>query len=108
MLPGAITDHFVLPEGFYFIRWQKPGRAEADFSRLDVKTVVRNIYILFSQSEVPSAGENEEIMDLVKPSTPLPSWITEEDIGTYGSLYNKNGFRTALQVPYRYAYFVMR
>lgn len=70
--------------------------------------MVRNIYILFSQSKVRSAGENEEIMDLVKPSTPLPSWITEEDIETYGSLYEKNGFQTALQVPYRYAYFVIR
>ncbi|KAL8209331.1 hypothetical protein R6Q57_006063 [Mikania cordata] len=101
MPPGAFTDHFVFPEGFYVSRWQTPGRAEADFGRLDVKTVVRNIYIMFCQSEMPIAAENEEIMDLVKPSTPLPSWITEEDIATYGTLYEKNGFRTALQVPYR-------
>ncbi|KAI3829312.1 hypothetical protein L1987_03432 [Smallanthus sonchifolius] len=101
MPPGAFTDHFVFPEGFYVSRWQKPGRAEADLGRFDVKTVVRNIYTMFSQSEVPTAGENEEIMDLVKPSTPLPSWITEEEIETYGTLYEKNGFRRALQVPYR-------
>ncbi|KAI3898205.1 hypothetical protein MKX03_017631 [Papaver bracteatum] len=41
-----------LPEGFYVLSWQKPGRAEADFGRLGVKNVIRNIYILFSKSEI--------------------------------------------------------
>ncbi|XP_057950239.1 uncharacterized protein LOC131145151 [Malania oleifera] len=90
-----------LPEGFYISRWQEPGRAEADFGRLDAKTIVRNIYILFSKSEIPIAAENQEIMDLVDPSTPLPPWFTEEDLATYGALYEKSGFQTALQVPYR-------
>ncbi|PRQ28887.1 putative soluble epoxide hydrolase [Rosa chinensis] len=36
------------PEGFYVSRWQEPGgRAEADFGRIDAKTVIRNVYILF-------------------------------------------------------------
>ncbi|KAL5070642.1 hypothetical protein RYX36_021529 [Vicia faba] len=91
----------VLPEGFYIFRWAVPGRAEADFGRFDAKTVVRNVYILFSKSEIPIADENQEIMDLVAPDTPLPSWFTEEDLATYGALYEKSGFRTALQVPYR-------
>jgi pimeloyl-ACP methyl ester carboxylesterase len=82
--------------------YQEPGRAEADFGRFDAKTVVRNVYILFSRSELPIANENQEIMDLVEPDTPLPSWFTEEDLSVYGALYEKSGFRTALQVPYRY------
>ncbi|XP_031125935.1 uncharacterized protein LOC116028373 [Ipomoea triloba] len=90
-----------LPEGFYMERWKEPGRAEADFGRLDAKTVVKNIYILFSRSEVPIASEKQEIMDIVEPSTPLPPWFTEEDLAAYGALYEKSGFRTALQVPYR-------
>ncbi|XP_062013212.1 uncharacterized protein LOC133729664 isoform X2 [Rosa rugosa] len=90
-----------LPEGFYINRWQEPGRAEADFGRLDAKAVVRNIYILFARSELPIAAENQEIMDLVDSSTPLPPWFTEEDLEAYGKLYEKSGFRTALQVPYR-------
>lgn len=98
--PGSRT-HLALPEGYYIQRWQESGRAEADFGRFDAKTVVRNIYILFSRSELPIAGENEEIMDLVEPSTPLPSWFTEEDLAVYGDLYEKSGFQTALQVPYR-------
>ncbi|KAI3742943.1 hypothetical protein L1987_60642 [Smallanthus sonchifolius] len=101
MPPGAFKHQFVLPEGFYPRRWQEPGRAEADFGRFDVKTVVRNIYILFSQSELQIADQNQEIMDLVKPSTPLPAWFTEQDLEAYAALYEKSGFRTALQVPYR-------
>ncbi|KAJ8545552.1 hypothetical protein K7X08_018135 [Anisodus acutangulus] len=89
-----------LPEGFYISRWREPGRAEADFGRLDAKTVVRNIYILFSRSEIPIANENQEIMDIVQPSTPLPPWFTEEDLSAYGALYENSGFKTAMQVPY--------
>lgn len=62
---------------------------------------MRNVYILFSRSELPIASENQEIMDLVEPSTPLPSWFTEEDLAAYGALYEKSGFRTALRIPYR-------
>ncbi|KAH0985647.1 hypothetical protein GBA52_012824 [Prunus armeniaca] len=100
-LPGPHAFEKLLPEGFYISRWQEPGRAEADFGRLDAKTVVRNVYILFSRSEIPIAAENQEIMDLVDPSTPLPPWFTEEDLAAYGALYEKSGFQTALQVPYR-------
>lgn len=80
---------------------QEPGRAEADFGRFDTKTVVRNIYILFSRSEMPIADEKQEIMDMVDSSTPLPHWFTEQDLETYSALYEKSGFRTALKVPYR-------
>lgn len=59
------------------------------------------IYILFSGSELPVAKEDQEIMDLVDPSTPLPSWFSEEDLATYAALYENSGFRTPLQVPYR-------
>nr|XP_023916330.1 uncharacterized protein LOC112027921 isoform X2 [Quercus suber]POF05643.1 isoform 3 of bifunctional epoxide hydrolase 2 [Quercus suber] len=102
MLPGhsAVQNH-LLPQGFYITRWQEPGRAEADFGRFDAKAVVRNIYTLFSGSEVPVAAEDQEIMDLFDPSAPLPPWFSEEDLSVYASLYEKSGFRFALQVPYR-------
>ncbi|KAI3765046.1 hypothetical protein L2E82_15067 [Cichorium intybus] len=99
--PGPLVSHESLPEGFYISRFRKPGRAEADFSRFDAKTVVKNIYILFSVSEIPIASENQEIMDLVESDTLLPSWFTEEDLDAYGTLYEKSGFQTALKVPYR-------
>ncbi|XP_059295104.1 uncharacterized protein LOC132048212 [Lycium ferocissimum] len=90
-----------LPESLYISRWQEPGKAEADFGRLDFKTVLRNIYILFSRNDIPIAAPNQEIMDLVDSSTPLPPWFSDEDLSAYGALYEKSGFRTALQVPYR-------
>ncbi|XP_047155221.1 bifunctional epoxide hydrolase 2-like [Vigna umbellata] len=98
--PSAVQNH-LLPKGFYVTRWQEPGRAEADFGRFPVKSVIRNIYTLFSKSEVPVAADDQEIMDLFNPSTPLPPWFSEEDLSTYASLYEKSGFRYALQVPYR-------
>ncbi|XP_009623036.1 uncharacterized protein [Nicotiana tomentosiformis] len=90
-----------LPEGFYVSRWQEPGRAEAEFGRLDCKIVLRNIYILLSRSDIPIAAPDQEIMDLVDSSTPLPPWFSDEDLSAYGALYEKSGFQTALKVPYR-------
>ncbi|KAL3820551.1 hypothetical protein ACJIZ3_006456 [Penstemon smallii] len=95
----TVLNH--LNEGSYVSRWKEPGRAEADFSRFDCKTVIKNIYILFSRTEVPTAVKNQEIMDMVDSSTPLPHWFSEEDLAVYCSHYEKSGFQTALQVPYR-------
>ncbi|XP_052182345.1 uncharacterized protein LOC127795000 [Diospyros lotus] len=101
LAPRSSSHNSAPPEGFYISRWKEPGRAEADFGRFDARTVVRNIYILFSRSEIPIAASDQEIMDVVEPSTPLPPWFTEEDLATYAALYEKSGFQTALQVPYR-------
>ncbi|XP_021286110.1 bifunctional epoxide hydrolase 2-like [Herrania umbratica] len=91
----------LIPPGFYMLRWMIPGKAEADFARFDAKTVIRKVYIMFSGSLPPVAADNQEIMDLVDSSAPLPPWFSEEELAEYGSLYEKCGFRTALQVPYR-------
>ncbi|CAN6460470.1 unnamed protein product [Victoria cruziana] len=96
-----LSDFQVLPEGFYILRWQEPGRAESDFGRFSVKTVIRNIYILFSRSELPIANKDQEIMDLVSPSTPLPSWFSEDDLKVYSTLYENSGFQYPLEMPYR-------
>ncbi|KAI4333978.1 hypothetical protein L6164_018722 [Bauhinia variegata] len=102
MLPGpTAVRNDLLPKGFYMTRFQEPGRAEADFGRFDVKSIIRNTYILFSKPEVPVAPDDKEIMDLYNPSIPLPLWFSDEDLATYASLYEKSGFRLALQVPYR-------
>ncbi|GJN19771.1 hypothetical protein PR202_gb07080 [Eleusine coracana subsp. coracana] len=90
-----------MPEGFYILRWKEPGRAEADFGRYDIKRVVRTIYILFSSSEIPIAKEDQEILDLVDLSTPLPEWFTEKDLAVYTSLYENSGFQYPLKMPYR-------
>ncbi|XP_021597782.1 epoxide hydrolase A isoform X4 [Manihot esculenta] len=91
----------LLPEGFYISRWKEPGRAEADFGRFDVKTVWRNIYILFSRSEIPIAEKDKEIMDLVNPYTPMPPWLSNDDLTVYETSYEKSGFDSPMQVPYK-------
>ncbi|CAN6355879.1 unnamed protein product [Urochloa humidicola] len=42
-----------MPEGLYILRWQEPGRAEADFGRHDVRQVVRNCAPSTSSSPAP-------------------------------------------------------
>lgn len=86
---------------FWLFSLQEPGRAEVDFGRFDVKTVVKKIYILFTESKLQIAKEDQEIMDMVDPSAPLPPWFSDEDLANYAELYEKSGFQTALQVPYR-------
>ncbi|KAL3647146.1 hypothetical protein CASFOL_008114 [Castilleja foliolosa] len=93
--PDAFQRHLI-PDGFYMLRWQEPGRAEKDFGRFDVKTVVKKIYIMFSGSELQVAREDQEIMDLVDESTPLPPWFTDQDLQTYAELYENSGFQTLL------------
>jgi len=66
-----------------------------------VRRIMRTIYILFSRSEIPVAKLGQEIMDLVDDSTPMPYWFGEEDLSAYTNLYEKSGFITALQIPYR-------
>ena len=63
--------------------------------------MVRTVYILFSRSEIPIAGEGQEIMDLADSTTPLPEWFSDEDLEAYASLYEKSGLRFPLQIPYR-------
>ncbi|KAH7533303.1 uncharacterized protein LOC107417378 [Ziziphus jujuba] len=101
MLPGSGVQGLLASKGFYVSRFHEPGRAEADFARFDIKTIVRNIYTLFSGSEVPTAADDQEIMDLFDPSNPLPPWFSEDDLNVYASLYEKSGFGYPLQVPYR-------
>ncbi|KAJ6402056.1 hypothetical protein OIU84_014183 [Salix udensis] len=101
LVPGLPLRYKDLPEGFYIHRWKEPGRAEADFSRFDVKTVWRNIYILFSRNEIPIADKDKEIMDLVDPSNPLPSWLSSEDLAIYAEAYEKSGFDSPMRAPYK-------
>ncbi|CAA6655684.1 unnamed protein product [Spirodela intermedia] len=78
-----------MPEGFCMLRWLVPGRAEADFGRFDVK-----------QNELLVAAEDQEIMDLVDASSPLPTWFSEEGLTAYAALYENSGLQNPkVQVP---------
>ncbi|KGN64660.1 hypothetical protein Csa_013557 [Cucumis sativus] len=64
-LPPNSIRHRDLPEGFYILRWKENGRAEADFGRYNVNTVLSRIYTLFSRSGIPIAKKHQEIMNMV-------------------------------------------
>jgi len=98
--PGEVGSWESAPNGLYARHWQEPGRGLADLGRFDAKAVIRNIYTLFSKSELPVAEDGKEVMDLYNPSVPLPPWFTEDDLQMYSSLYEKSGFVYAMQVPY--------
>ncbi|KAH9324732.1 hypothetical protein KI387_004910 [Taxus chinensis] len=99
--PGPKAIHLdSFPQGFYMRHWQDPGRGLADFGRFDIEAVVRNVYTLFSGSELPVAEEGKEIMDLYDPATPLPPWFTEDDLKMYSTLYEKSGFAFPLHLTY--------
>ena len=80
---------------------QRSGVPEADFSRFDVATVIKKIYIMFCNSDMPIAAKNEQTLDLVKEDDPLPPWMTEDDLRVYADLYGKSTFEYPMQVPYR-------
>ncbi|KAH7425410.1 hypothetical protein KP509_11G052700 [Ceratopteris richardii] len=90
-----------IPAGHYLMRFGVPGVPEVDFARFDATTVVKKIYTLFCNKEMVIAAENEQILDLVKDSDPLPKWMTEEDFKVYGKLYDNSGFGYPIEVPYR-------
>uniref|UniRef100_A0A0R0HES0 AB hydrolase-1 domain-containing protein n=1 Tax=Glycine max TaxID=3847 RepID=A0A0R0HES0_SOYBN len=74
-----IGKHFLYP--FHVDNFREPGRVEADFDRFPVKSMIRNIYTIFSRSEIPIAADDQEIMDLFDPSTPLPPWTSKVETG---------------------------
>ncbi|XP_057984659.1 uncharacterized protein LOC131169447 [Hevea brasiliensis] len=84
--PKVVLFPHGFPEIWYTWRHQMIVVADADFGRLEIKTVIRNICILFSGAELPIARDDQEIMDLVDPSTPLTPWFSEQDLAVYSSL----------------------
>ncbi|EFJ13514.1 hypothetical protein SELMODRAFT_181715 [Selaginella moellendorffii] len=85
----------VLGEGYYFSRFQEPGRPEADFARFDAKTVVKKM-LLNSKGEVLVAPKDKEVMDILEEPTELPPWISEEELDYYAQEFSRTGFTTGL------------
>ncbi|CDO96712.1 unnamed protein product [Coffea canephora] len=98
-IPGTQFSPFQnLSPKCYLSRWKDPQKAKDEFNCLDPKAIVRKIYILFSQDEIPETCDGENNLDLIDDSL-CPSWITEDDLTFYGTWYERTGFSTALKVP---------
>src|SRR5579871_982209 len=98
--PLKILKERVL-HAFYWMFFQEPGVAEAEFER-DVPSSVRRIlYSLSGDSTSPDSGT----LGLVKPEgflgktespANLPSWLTETDMAVFTGEYQRTGFRGGL------------
>lgn len=88
----------MLGDGFYMSYFQQPGVAEAELER-DVSATLRKL--LSSGNGDPATGqlapvwvvpEGSGLLDVIPQPDGLPSWLTEEDLGYYGSELERTGF----------------
>ncbi|EFJ38029.1 hypothetical protein SELMODRAFT_266570 [Selaginella moellendorffii] len=84
----------LIGEGFYYCRFQEPGRAEADFARHGTKAVLKTL--LGSSGRGMIAPKDKELFDIFRVPDKLPPWLTEEDIEYYALQFEKSGFTPPL------------
>jgi pimeloyl-ACP methyl ester carboxylesterase len=88
-------------DNFYYVYFQKPGVAEAEFERDPAATIRRIMYSgsgdmqdkqLFSGLLPPGGGFLDTTLDPER----LPSWLTEADLAVFVHEYQRTGFRGGL------------
>lgn len=84
----------LLGDGFYMVRFQEPGVAEAEFDRDRTATFRRVLHAWSGESsgEVPIVPEGGGFLDVCPEPVALPGWLTEEDIAAYVAEYAGRGF----------------
>uniref|UniRef100_J3M698 AB hydrolase-1 domain-containing protein n=2 Tax=Oryza brachyantha TaxID=4533 RepID=J3M698_ORYBR len=80
-------------DDYYVCRIQEPGAIEAEFARLGTELVLRKFlaYRTPGPLMMPKSGWGSP-----DDEVPLPSWITEDDIKYYTSMFDKTGFTGGL------------
>ena len=86
---------------YYWIYFQEPGVAEAEFER-DARAAIRRI-LYFGSGDTPREHKMSFYVDRQKgflgPSidpVALPPWLTEADIDVFATEYQRTGFRGGL------------
>lgn len=79
-------------DDYYICRFQEPGKAEAEMEKIGIERIIKNVLTSRRPGPpiLPKAGTVPNIPDAA--TTPLPSWLTQEDIAYYASKFNKSGF----------------
>lgn len=87
---------------FYWVYFQEPGVAEAEFERDPAETLRR---ILGAQEATTPIRSPEQILvlpegggflDMMKQPDALPAWLTEDDLAFMADEYRRSGFRGGL------------
>jgi hypothetical protein len=80
----------ILGEGFYWNRFQEPGRAERDFASIGTKETLKRIIAgAFGRGIAP---HNKELTTVFPVVQQLPPWFSEEDLEYYTKNFSKTGF----------------
>jgi len=82
-------------DDYYMCRFQEPGEAEEEFSRVDTARLLK--YFLLFRTPGPLCVPKEVGFggSLDTPST-LPSWLSEEDLNYYVTKFTQKGFTGGL------------
>lgn len=80
-------------DDYYICRIQEPGEIEAEFARLGTELVLKKFFSYRSPGALffPKSGWGSP-----DDEVPLPSWVTEEDLKYYTSMFEKTGFTGGL------------
>ncbi|KAK3000972.1 hypothetical protein RJ639_022299 [Escallonia herrerae] len=82
-------------DDYYICRFQEPGEAEEEFSRVDTKRLITK----FLTSRSPGLFRVPKQVGFgCNPNSPLtlPSWLSEEDVTYYASKFHQKGFTGGL------------
>ena len=88
-------------ERFYWIYFQEPGVAEAEFEADPVMTFRKLFYPKANNALRGTGGglnlkDGEGFLSLVEPADTLPDWVSEADIMHFATTFRRTGFRGGL------------
>jgi pimeloyl-ACP methyl ester carboxylesterase len=97
--PPVATLRELYTDGFYICYFQRPGLAEAEFSR-DPRTTFRRLLSAASGDGpvggVPVVPAGGGFLDLCPEPGELPGWLTETDIDFFAAQFAESGFARPL------------
>lgn len=77
-------------DDYYVCKFQEPGVAEKEIARTDCKSIHRG-FLTVTNSGPFLIKEGQEIVSS-KNQSPLPSWLSEDDIDYFASKFEKTGY----------------
>ncbi|XP_022155322.1 uncharacterized protein LOC111022455 [Momordica charantia] len=82
-----------LGDQLYMVRFQEPGKAEAEFATVDIREFFKNV--LSNRDPRAPYLPNEVLFEGVPPPSLAP-WLTPEDIDVYAAKFAQTGFTGGL------------
>ncbi|XP_078148851.1 epoxide hydrolase 2-like [Carex rostrata] len=85
----------VFGEDHYIIRFQEPGVAEAQFSSIDTKLLIKK-FLTYRKPKALILPKDKGFGGSMHTIIDLPSWLSEEDVAYYATNFDKTGFTGGL------------